>query len=127
MTTFRTANIRDDIRSGSGQAGSGEGLRVLVDRLWPRGVSKDAARLDEVAKDLAPSTELRREFHHGALDFDVFAERYRTELEESPVPADDVARWAGQDVVTLLYGAADREHNHAVVLADHLQRLADES
>lgn len=95
---------------------------MLVDRLWPRGVRKADAALDETAKELTPSTELRQAFHHGELDFDTFAARYRAELDE---PSAFVDRVKDEDVVVLLYGAADREHNHALVLRDYLAELSD--
>ena len=89
---------------------------MLVDRLWPRGVRKADAALDETAKELTPSTELRQAFHHGELDFDTFAARYRADLDDSDEPSAFVDRVKDEDVVVLLYGAADREHNHALVL-----------
>ncbi len=121
MTTFVARNIRDDL-SGSAPE---PGYRVLVDRLWPRGVRKADAALDETAKELTPSTELRQAFHHGELDFDTFAARYRAELDDSDEPSAFVDRVKDEDVVVLLYGAADREHNHALVLRDHLAELSD--
>ena len=121
MTTFVARNIRDDL-SGSAPE---PGYRVLVDRLWPRGVRKADAALDETAKELTPSTELRQAFHHGELDFDTFAARYRAELDDSDEPSAFVDRVKDEDVVVLLYGAADREHNHALVLRDYLAELSD--
>jgi uncharacterized protein YeaO (DUF488 family) len=97
-----------------------DGHRVLVDRLWPRGVRKDDARLDEWAKDISPSTQLRRWFGHDASRFGEFTQRYTNELDANP----EVARMAelGQahDTVTLLYGASDPLVNHAAVLRHYL-------
>jgi len=96
----------------------GDGLRVLVDRLWPRGVKKEALKLDAWAKELAPSTELRKWFGHDPERWAEFQKRYRAELKKAG--AAEVIRnlLAGKRVntITLLYGAKDREHNEAVVL-----------
>lgn len=100
-----------------------DGRRYLVDRLWPRGVGKDDARLDGWLKDLAPSTELRLWFGHEPAKWREFERLYRAELA-SPQAAGALAtlrREAGQGQVTLLYGAKDREHNHALVLKDVLE------
>jgi uncharacterized protein YeaO (DUF488 family) len=96
-----------------------DGYRVLVDRLWPRGVTKERAALDRWAKEIAPSTDLRVWFHHHPDEFDVFAERYRAELDANEAEV-DLLREAGP-VVTLLYSVRDHEHNHAVVLAAYLE------
>ncbi len=98
-----------------------DGFRVLVDRLWPRGVSKERADLDLWLKDVGPSTELRTWFGHDPARFAEFAERYRAELADSPAFAElrDLCRT--HDVITLLYAARDTEHNEAVVLADILR------
>ncbi|PRX90744.1 DUF488 domain-containing protein [Allonocardiopsis opalescens] len=99
---------------------SGDGFRVLVDRLWPRGLSKDRAALDLWLKDVAPSPELRTWFGHRADRFAEFAERYTAELDRNP--AVDRLREAARahPAVTLLYGAKDPEVNHAAVLARFL-------
>lgn len=102
-----------------------DGYRVLVDRLWPRGVSKARAALDEWAKDVAPSPELRSEWHHHRERFDEFAARYRAELDEAArdehgAPAALLALGASHDRVTLLFGAHDERVNHAAVLQDWL-------
>ena len=104
------------------QADSGDGYRVLVDRLWPRGVSKERAKLDEWAKDIAPSTELRKWFAHDPVKYQEFTERYRGELAQNSLIEDLVERWLKHDKVTLLYGARDEEYNEAVVLAEYLPR-----
>lgn len=97
-----------------------DGYRVLIDRLWPRGVSKEKARLGEWLKDVAPSSELRRWFHHEPERFDEFATRYRAELETNPAVGVLRQLIAKHPRVTLLYGARDVEHNQAVVLRDYL-------
>src|SRR5688572_25305176 len=97
-----------------------DGYRVLVDRLWPRGVSKERAELDEWAKDVAPSPDLRTEWHHHRDRFDEFAARYRDELDANPAVESLLETGRTQDRVTLLYGARDEQVNHATVLRDWL-------
>ena len=94
----------------------GDGYRVLIDRMWPRGVSRERARLDEWARELAPSSELRKWFHHDPERFDEFRSRYREELRERRPLLEELRRRARDGPVTLLYAARDREHNEAVVL-----------
>ncbi len=93
-----------------------DGYRVLVDRLWPRGIKKEDARIDLWAKALAPSAELRKWFNHIPERFEAFSEKYKEELKANPevAPVLDVLRQ--HDKVTLLYGAKDEQHNNAVVL-----------
>jgi uncharacterized protein YeaO (DUF488 family) len=98
-----------------------DGYRVLVDRLWPRGVSKERAALDEWARELAPSDELRRWFNHQPERYPEFRKRYREELQTQSAKLQDLRERAKQENVTLLYGARDREHNEARVLAEVLR------
>jgi uncharacterized protein YeaO (DUF488 family) len=100
-----------------------DGYRVLVDRIWPRGVTKEAARLDQWAKELAPSTGLRTWFGHNPVRFREFAERYRLELEKSPAREVfmELLQHAAHGRVTLVYGARDEEHNNAVVLKREIE------
>ncbi|MBP8117197.1 MAG: DUF488 domain-containing protein [Nitrospira sp.] len=95
-----------------------DGIRILVDRMWPRGCTKEQARLDAWRKDLAPSTALRTWFGHNPAKWMEFQARYRKELslpaQKSAV--EDLARLAHAQTITLLYGASDTEHNQAVVL-----------
>ncbi len=92
-----------------------DGMRVLVDRIWPRGVTKDSAGIDWWAKSLAPSEDLRKWFSHDPKRFDEFAERYRGELDDSP-DLEKLKQLSQDGSVTLVFGAKDREHNQAVVL-----------
>jgi uncharacterized protein YeaO (DUF488 family) len=97
-----------------------DGRRVLVDRLWPRGLSKDKAAIDLWLKEIAPSTALRQWFGHDPARWDEFQHRYRAELDangEAVAQLSDVIR-AGK--ATLIYGAKDEAHNDAVVLAEYL-------
>ncbi|RLP10956.1 DUF488 domain-containing protein [Propionibacterium australiense] len=100
-----------------------DGYRVLVDRLWPRGVSKARAELDEWCKDVAPSSELRAWFGHRADRFEEFGQLYTTELESSDAPQALLGRAGGAERLTLVYAAKDPQVNHALVLADYLRRL----
>ncbi|WEV42490.1 DUF488 domain-containing protein [Bifidobacterium sp. ESL0682] len=100
-----------------------DGYRVLVDRLWPRGISKVNAKLDLWLKEIGPTTELRQWFGHDPVKFDEFADKYRKELDgNADVVGKLVAICREQPKVTLLYGAKDAEHNQAVVLRDYLHR-----
>jgi uncharacterized protein YeaO (DUF488 family) len=102
------------------------GYRVLVDRLWPRGITKAEAALDDWRKDVAPSTELRRWYGHRVELFDEFARRYRAELREPPASTalDELAALAGERPVTLLTATRDVEHSGARVLRGVLARRA---
>jgi uncharacterized protein YeaO (DUF488 family) len=93
-----------------------DGYRVLVDRIWPRGLSKDAARIDLWMKDIAPTTELRKWFNHDPARWTTFQEKYRAELSQLGERLDELRDRAKKEPVTLLYGAKDTEHNQAVVL-----------
>jgi uncharacterized protein YeaO (DUF488 family) len=99
-----------------------DGYRVLIDRLWPRGVARRAARLDEWARELAPSTELRRWFAHDPARFAEFRHRYTVELSEQEGKLRELRRRAREGTLTLVYSARDAEHNDAVVLAELLRR-----
>lgn len=104
-----------------------DGKRVLVDRLWPRGVAKDRARLSCWCKELAPSDELRRWFHSHPGQWQEFRSRYRAQLACQDDLVQELAGYAREGVVTLLYGSKDETHNNAIVLRDHLrQRLERE-
>lgn len=98
-----------------------DGYRVLVDRIWPRGVSKDAARLDLWLKEVAPTAALRKWFGHEPERFTEFKRRYRDELAENPAVEELLSVMAEHERVTLLYGARDKEHNQAAVLAAVLE------
>ena len=102
-----------------------DGQRVLVDRLWPRGVKKDALRLDRWAKELAPSPALRQWFGHDPERFREFARRYHAELRHEPAGSllAELTQRAARGTVTLVYGARDQEHNGAVVLRDVISDL----
>ena len=98
-----------------------DGFRVLVDRLWPRGMAKENAAVDLWLKDVAPSTELRKEFNHRPEQFAGFSERYRSELDATPAVGDLLELAGEHPRVTLLYAARNTDANHARVLLDYLQ------
>ena len=101
---------------------SADGYRVLIDRIWPRGITREEARLGEWARELAPSSELRRWFDHDPDRFEEFRRRYSDELANQADKLRDLRRLARRRRLTLVYGARDTEHNDAVVLAEILRR-----
>jgi uncharacterized protein YeaO (DUF488 family) len=103
-------------------ASATDGYRVLIDRLWPRGISKKEAKLDEWAKELAPSSQLREWFGHEPSRFPEFRRRYIDELREDAPRLKELRRRARTSTLTLVYSAHDSEHNDAVVLAEVLRR-----
>ena len=103
-------------------ASAKDGYRVLVDRLWPRGISKQQAKLDEWEKELSPSSELREWFGHEPGRFAEFRRRYIDELRANAPRLKELRRRAAIDTLTLVYSAHDSEHNDAVVLAEVLRR-----
>lgn len=98
-----------------------DGQRILVDRLWPRGVSKEQARIDCWLKEIAPSDQLRKWFGHEVEKWEEFRRRYFAELDENPEVVDQLREQVGNGRCTLVFGARDEEHNNAVALKDYLQ------
>jgi uncharacterized protein YeaO (DUF488 family) len=103
-------------------ASPADGYRVLIDRLWPRGVSRQSAKLDEWIKELATSAELRQWFGHEPVRFEEFRRRYVAELRDERPRLTTLRRRARDGRLTLVYSAHDSEHNDAVVLAEVLRR-----
>jgi uncharacterized protein YeaO (DUF488 family) len=97
-----------------------DGKRILVDRLWPRGLKRDEAAIDEWMKELAPSDELRKWFSHDPAKWPEFKKRYRKELEAKSGLLGELKGYARHGTATLLYAAKDTEHNNAVVLKEFL-------
>lgn len=95
-----------------------DGYRILVDRLWPRGIKKENAHIDLWAKEVAPSDELRKWFHHEVANWKEFEKRYKAELKESDALSALLPDIKKHKTVTLLYGAKDEEHNQAAVLKE---------
>ncbi len=115
MTVYKIKRIYESPESD-------DGYRVLVDRLWPRGISKERAALDERAKEIAPTNELRQWFNHDPEKFTEFSERYVKELGGNPAAIKARNDWTNHPTVTLLYSAKDAEFNQAVVLKQWLEK-----
>lgn len=107
-------------------ASAGDGTRILVDRLWPRGITKEEAKLDQWNREVTPSSRLRSWFRHDPERFVEFSHRYRAELAAHTNALDDVRRQARKGPITLLYAAKDDTHNHAIVLRNVLLERTNE-
>ncbi len=103
------------------EAASDDGTRVLIDRLWPRGIAKENAHIDLWLKEIAPSTELRKWFGHEPSRWEKFRERYFHELDEHPDEVSRLRELAHSGPLTLVYGAKDEEHNDAVAIKEYLE------
>lgn len=113
--TFRLKRIHDP-------ASNDDGCRVLVDRIWPRGMRKADAAIDQWMREIAPSTELRKWFGHDPARWDEFLRRYHQELDARPDLVDELCTRAADGTVTLCFAARDREHNNAVALKEYLEQ-----
>jgi uncharacterized protein YeaO (DUF488 family) len=113
-TTIKAGNIK--LKRAYEQPEAADGIRVLIDRLWPRGVKKGDAAIDQWMKELSPSTELRNWFGHDPARWDEFRERYAAEVSQHPDQLRQLRALAGEGTVTLVYSAHDEEHNNAVAL-----------
>ena len=120
--TITLAHVHDVLDDDGPAAGE---RRVLVDRLWPRGIKKERLVHDEWDKDVAPSDELRKAFHGGHIPFEEFSTRYRRELAAGDAPQQllDRAKEAGAKTIVLLFATKDVDHNQAPVLKDVLEEL----
>lgn len=116
MKGYKTKRVYED-------PANNDGYRLLIDRVWPRGVSKEDAKLDEWCKDLAPSTDLRKWFGHDPDKFEEFKKRYKKELNDQKEELKRIKEIARDKQVCLLFGAKDEEHNQAVVLKSVLETL----
>lgn len=115
-----------DIKRVYERAADEDGVRILVDRLWPRGVSKEQAALSGWLKDVAPSPDLRRWWHHDTDRFDDFARRYRTELDDNPALEDLLSIVREHDRTTLVYAAKNPAVNHALILRDYIRQALEQ-
>ena len=104
------------------EAAKDDGIRILVDRLWPRGVSKENAHLDYWFKEITPSPDLRKWFNHEPEKFKEFSKYYIKELEQEPEKIKEIAELLKHHNVTLLYGAKSPTINHAIVLKDYIEK-----
>ncbi len=120
MTTTRIAPERLKLKRAYEPPARGDGVRILVDRLWPRGLQKDGAALDDWIKEIAPSPELRKWFGHDPERWGEFRRRYAAELRGSAEALERIRALARRRPVTLIYAARDEAHNHALVLRDTL-------
>jgi len=117
--TVRTKRIYDDPEPD-------DGTRVLVDRLWPSGVSKEDAQLDRWCKSVAPSDGLREWYGHDVERWEEFKARYESELDDANEPVEELLELASEGQLTLCYAAQDRDHNNAVVLQEYLEERLPE-
>jgi uncharacterized protein YeaO (DUF488 family) len=101
---------------------SDDGKRILIDRLWPRGVKKEEAKIDEWLRDVAPSNDLRKWFSHDPSKYQEFKKRYVKELEKKSELLERIKKEAKKETVTLLFSAKDTEHNNATALKEILSR-----
>ena len=101
-----------------------DGKRVLIDRLWPRGVRKEEAHIDEWLKEIAPSDELRRWYGHKIERWEEFRKRYRAELSRAPLKelVEEIRKEGKRSTVTLLFAATDSEHSNAAVLKEFIEK-----
>ena len=119
-----TPDMKIVIKRAYDKADNNDGYRVLVDRLWPRGIKKEELALDEWCKAIAPSTELRKWFAHDPVKFSEFTAKYTSELEASDAPQELLRRVKNGATLTLVYAAKDPKINHVVVLREYLLGLA---
>jgi uncharacterized protein YeaO (DUF488 family) len=111
-----------DLKRAYDPPAASDGRRILVDRVWPRGIARDDLRIDAWLKDLAPSTGLRKWFGHDPKKWDEFRKRYVRELEQRPDALGELVEKARAGHITLVFGAKDTEHNNAVALKEQLER-----
>ncbi|AYW48474.1 DUF488 domain-containing protein [Tetragenococcus osmophilus] len=118
MGKIQTKRAYEDIESSDGK-------RVLVDRMWPRGIKKEKLEIALWEKEIAPTNELRKEFGHDPEKFSWFEKEYKKELDNNDKTKDfvsQIAEWLKNNNVTLIYGAKDKKYNQAVVLQDYLSQ-----
>jgi uncharacterized protein YeaO (DUF488 family) len=111
-----------DLKRAYDPPANSDGRRILVDRIWPRGITKADLQIDAWLKDLAPSTELRKWFGHDPAKWDEFRKRFAGELEQCSDALEELVEKARAGRVTLVFSAKDTEHNNAVALREHLER-----
>ncbi|EKF84987.1 hypothetical protein A994_11337 [Methanobacterium formicicum DSM 3637] len=123
-TKKRTKMIQ--IKRAYQEAGEKDGYRILIDRLWPRGVSKEKLKIDQWIKEIAPSDELRKSFGHDPDKWETFQTGYRRELEDKSELINMIKKLEEKmDTITLIYAAKDEKHNNAVVLLELLNKRED--
>jgi uncharacterized protein YeaO (DUF488 family) len=119
--SFEKPNMPIKLKRVYAEPSPTDGTRILVDRLWPRGLTKEKARVDLWLKEVAPSNELRKWFSHDPAKWPEFKTRYRAELKQNPEAVAEL-KHAAKGTTTLLFGAKDEEHNEAIVLKELLDK-----
>ncbi len=117
-----TEDTRFQLKRAYDGASPQDGYRILVDRLWPRGLSKEKASIDLWLKEIAPSPELRKWFGHDPAKWEQFRQRYWQELKDRPELVQQIRQQSRKGKVTLVYSAKDEEHNDAVALKEYLEK-----
>jgi len=102
-----------------------DGKRILIDRLWPRGLKKEVTKIDEWLKEIAPSTELRKWFGHDPAKWGEFKRRFYAELNEKPGMIDEIVKAARKETVTLLFGSKEEHYNNAAALKEYIEARMD--
>ena len=120
LKSFKTRKI--NIKRSYDKPASGDGSRILVDRIWPRGVSKEELKIDEWLKEIAPSTSLRKWFGHDPKKWNEFKKRYFDELENNKDLIKKIIEQTKYSTVTFVYSAKDSEHNNAVALKEYIEK-----
>jgi uncharacterized protein YeaO (DUF488 family) len=123
MTSKKIAAGNVQLKRAYEPVSGADGARVLIDRLWPRGVKKQDAAIERWVKELSPSTELRKWFGHDPARWDEFRRRYTEEIHRHPEQLEELRALARQGPITLVYAAHDEAHNDAIVLRDVLLGL----
>jgi uncharacterized protein YeaO (DUF488 family) len=121
-TKAESRNVKIKIKRAYEQPDRDDGVRILVDRLWPRGLTKEKASVELWLKDIAPSTELRKWFAHDPDKWESFRRRYKTEISHNHDLIKVLKQKAREGTITLIYGARDQKHNEALVLKQFLER-----
>ena len=122
-TKAESRNMKIKVKRVYEQPDKDDGVRILVDRLWPRGLTKEKAAVDLWLKEIAPSTELRKWFGHDPAKWSSFRGRYETELRHNDALIELLKQKAREGTVTLVYGARDQKHNEALVLKQFLGKV----
>lgn len=115
--------MKINLKRAYDKAEKSDGYRILVDRLWPRGISKEQAQIDQWLKEISPSNELRKAYKNGNLDWEEFKANYFKELESHQEELQKLARQAEKEQITFVYSAKNTEQNNAVALKEYLEKM----
>ncbi|KIC73448.1 Uncharacterized protein YeaO [Candidatus Protochlamydia amoebophila] len=119
---IRSNIVKINLKRVYDPASKEDGLRILIERLWPRGVKKEDLKMDEWLKEVAPSTDLRKWFSHDPAKWKEFQKKYFEELDENQVALEPILKALHKNSITLLYSSKDTEHNNAVCLRNYLEK-----